>query len=169
MQFATAAAVEAKLREACYRIDEALEAAAGSASPGELERLRKEAGEALSRLVPPLEAIWREHPEMRPRGYASGTRRRGSGDKRPPPRAAGEGGTLSRDTALRVQQQILDASGLLDHSIVTIMGQLDAAELKAYKLLVGTAMAEILPVLQWLWARHPDIAPREIVGDAPSR
>jgi hypothetical protein len=89
-----------------------------------------------ARPQPRLEGIWRKYPKLRP----AGRRLRGQNGAS---RSAGDGGkALSRDNALCAQQQLMDATGFLDRSIVTVMHELGPEELREYKILIGTAMAE---------------------------
>jgi hypothetical protein len=156
MRKTTAATVQAKLLEAQERIGEAFAVAMDGASAEENRKLRDERAVAMSAVQPMLDAIDRKHPTLRR------VRRQPALRTEAPP------ANVSRDCAICAQAQLFQASGLLDWSIVTVMHQLSTEEFIQYRRLVGKTLGELYEVLQWLWARHPDIQPGSI-GRGPAK
>jgi hypothetical protein len=154
MRKTTAAAVQAKLLEAQERIGEAFAVAMDAASPSEQRKLRDERATAMSAMKPMLDAIDRKHPTLR------------QSRRQPATRTEASPVNVARDCAICAQAQLLQASSLLDWSIVTVMHQLSTEEYNQYRRLIGQTMGELYFVLKWLWARHPDIQPGSIGGPA---
>ena len=157
MRKTTAATVQAKLLEAQERIGEAFAVAMdAAASPSEQRKLLDDRTAAMNVMQPMLDAIDRKHPTLRR------VRRQPALRTEAPP------ANVSRDCAICAQAQLIQASGLLDWSIVTVMHQLSTEEFTQYRRLVGKTLGELYEILQWLWARHPDIQPGSI-GNGPAK
>ncbi|MFY9531882.1 MAG: hypothetical protein WBC04_01140 [Candidatus Acidiferrales bacterium] len=71
---------------------------------------------------------------------------------------------MIRDTAIarQVRDLMIEISGRLDHSIVTVRECCPPEEFEAYRRAVGRILGEMLEVLNPLYAEHPSLKPPQM-------
>jgi hypothetical protein len=70
---------------------------------------------------------------------------------------------MTRDAAMRIHALLLTASGAIDQSVVIAQTDVDADELREYKLAAGKVLAALFDeLLMGIYRQHPDLIPPEL-------
>lgn len=70
---------------------------------------------------------------------------------------------MNKQTAKRVSELVLEASGQLDESVAVVRENCSESELAAYRESIGKVMHDLwAEVLNPIYSEHPDLEPQEL-------